>query len=487
MAALHEGMTVTITGLSSPTDLNGKLGILLSFFNGRWGTRLLDSSENVLVKPVNLVPYDVEKVVCDAAPPGLSTVKGKLGLWFDDAVSPSADTVARFKAALIQDSPSFGLSPQQIAHEQTLFESPTKQRRKDKSKQSDLVVLHVGGKKFTTNRTTLRAGSTYFSTLFSESSAREDDENDENGAYVCFLDKNPKAFGVLLECMREGMVQVNDLANVKVLALADYLGMEELILAIKVATFVNLHPTFPGTEDEAQQAFDNAYGSFKSAITSGLLPKALQGQPEGRGTEYAVMNMGPIEAHYLRPVTITAPELNNVQEQGSFTILGALNWMHYHGYTILENMSTTDRCGDEKIFSRPSNVFIEFPCTHVLIGWNRRNPPIRKTFALFLSTFDNDRSYFAPRGGREVPLVGYESRWCTLGETNCSLKFLQAHNYVCREEELEAESKNDVHECAERIFNPNINRIHQVKVDPNNVYFQIYSRVLDEEEGATLS
>jgi len=355
------------------------------------------------------------------------------------------------------------------------------------------VVVDVGGQQFVTSRTTLIAGSTYFSLLFSESWTREGDEND------VFLDQNPTAFGVLLDYMREGMVQVNDLADVKVLALAEYLGMDKLILAIKVATYVNLHPFFSGTEDEAQQAFDTAYGgSLKSAITSGLLPKALQGQPEGRGIDYAVMNMGALEAQDPMSVMITAPELKSAPEQENFNILGALNWLHYHGYATLEkNMQTTERYGDEKTFSRPSNVFIEFPCTHVLIGWNRRNPPIRKTFALYLSSSENETSedyrlFYAPRGGREVPetadddddeydtVLGFNSRWCTLAEERCSLKFLQANNYVCREEALEAEFKNDVHGSAESIFNG-------IPYLVDKLYFQIYSRILDEEEGGALS
>lgn len=46
---LREGATATIEGLVSRADLNGKLVKLLKFSDGRWGTRLLDDTENVRV------------------------------------------------------------------------------------------------------------------------------------------------------------------------------------------------------------------------------------------------------------------------------------------------------------------------------------------------------------------------------------------------------------------------------------------------------
>ena len=50
---LCEGMTATIEGLVSRADLNGKHTTLLTFTDGRWGTRLVDGSESVRVKPVS--------------------------------------------------------------------------------------------------------------------------------------------------------------------------------------------------------------------------------------------------------------------------------------------------------------------------------------------------------------------------------------------------------------------------------------------------
>eukprot|EP00555_Chaetoceros_dichaeta_P006235 CAMPEP_0198257134 /NCGR_PEP_ID=MMETSP1447-20131203/6878_1 /TAXON_ID=420782 /ORGANISM="Chaetoceros dichaeta, Strain CCMP1751" /LENGTH=381 /DNA_ID=CAMNT_0043943957 /DNA_START=130 /DNA_END=1275 /DNA_ORIENTATION=+ len=361
----------------------------------------------------------------------------------------------------------------------------TKQRKKSKSKQSDCVILDVGGQKFKTSRTTLRSGSTYFSSLFSELWTRDDDdETDENGAYSCFLDQNPTAFGVLLDYMREGVVQLNDLANLKVLLLAEYLGMDGLILAIKVATYINRNPTFSGTEEEAQQAFDAAYGmALKLSVISGLLPKALQGQPEEGGTDYAMITWASLPLLKQDSFRIIAPELESAPEpdDNQFPLLGALNWLHYHGYATLERkmqIEYKDEEGNEKTFSRrypPSFSSTELHCTQVLIGWKRPKPPRIKTFALLEPDSSGHHIlFYAPHGGHEGPVPniapqggvdGRKPRWCTLVRISddSPLKFLQDRKYVCREKVLEAEFKNHLSDD-----------------------FRIFSRVLDEDEGVVL-
>ena len=129
MAALREGMIATIEGLVSRSDLNGKRVTLLAFSDGRWGTTLLDGSESIRVKPANIVPYAEKEATAAPAPPGLAMVAGgnpflQKAWWFDEAVEKSAATVAHFKAAFMRDAHAFGLSSEQIAHEQTLFDVP---------------------------------------------------------------------------------------------------------------------------------------------------------------------------------------------------------------------------------------------------------------------------------------------------------------------------------------------------------------------------
>ena len=125
--ALREGMIATLEGLVSRADLNGKHAKLLAFSDGRWGTELVDGSERVRVKPANLVPCVSEKDA--AASPGLAIITNgspylQKAWWFDKAVEKSAAMVARFKAAFVRDAPALGLSSEQIAHEQTLFDVP---------------------------------------------------------------------------------------------------------------------------------------------------------------------------------------------------------------------------------------------------------------------------------------------------------------------------------------------------------------------------
>ena len=119
-AELHQGATCAIEGLVSRADLNGKLVKLLKFSDGRWGTRFLDDSEDpIRLKPTNLVPIGI----------GLAIVKNGMpyvqqAWWFDEAVEQSTRTVANFKAAFIRGATDLGLSPEELAAEQQIFDVP---------------------------------------------------------------------------------------------------------------------------------------------------------------------------------------------------------------------------------------------------------------------------------------------------------------------------------------------------------------------------
>jgi hypothetical protein len=123
-ALLIKGATAVLEGLVLRADLNGRRVTLVTFCDGRWATRLVDGSENVRVKPANLVPY-----TAPVAPVGLAMVKGskpfvQQAWWFDQAVEKSTGTLASFKATFLRDAPAFGLSPEQIAYEQQIFDVP---------------------------------------------------------------------------------------------------------------------------------------------------------------------------------------------------------------------------------------------------------------------------------------------------------------------------------------------------------------------------
>ena len=56
--ALYEGVITTLEGLVARADLNGQRVTLLTFANGRWRTRLVDSPESIRVKPSNLALHN---------------------------------------------------------------------------------------------------------------------------------------------------------------------------------------------------------------------------------------------------------------------------------------------------------------------------------------------------------------------------------------------------------------------------------------------
>ena len=56
--ALCEGAITTLEGLVARADLNGQRVTLLTFANGRWRTRLVESPESIRVKPSNLALHN---------------------------------------------------------------------------------------------------------------------------------------------------------------------------------------------------------------------------------------------------------------------------------------------------------------------------------------------------------------------------------------------------------------------------------------------
>ena len=96
------------------------------------------------------------------------------------------------------------------------------------------MTLDVGGTKFITAASTLTSNSAYFASLFSDNWNHHDDAGDE-----IFLDQDPVPFEILLAYMRRGMIKVKDV-DTNVLALAEFLGMERLLLAVKVRWYCNI-------------------------------------------------------------------------------------------------------------------------------------------------------------------------------------------------------------------------------------------------------
>ena len=146
---------------------------------------------------------------------------------------------------------------------------PAKRQRRSLGA-SDRVVLDVGGTKFITSASTLTSNSAYFAALLS------DNWIESNNGDEIFIDQIPSAFSILLDYMRQGNIEIDDI-NTKVLSLAEFLGMERLLLAIKVRWYCNIGKGPVHTsDDEIALAFDQEHGGIMKAISAGLFPNFLK-------------------------------------------------------------------------------------------------------------------------------------------------------------------------------------------------------------------
>lgn len=140
---------------------------------------------------------------------------------------------------------------------------------------SDRITLDVGGTKFVAAASTLTASSSYFASLLSEN---WNESNNDGPETEIFLDQDPVPFGKLLSYMRRGMIKVEDI-DTDVLALAEFLGIERLLLAAKIRWYYNIGAGSFHTEREAEEiaaAFDQEHGGILKAISSGLFPSFLK-------------------------------------------------------------------------------------------------------------------------------------------------------------------------------------------------------------------
>ena len=111
---------------------------------------------------------------------------------------------------------------------------PAAKRQRRSLGASDRVVLDVGGTKFITSASTLTSNSAYFASLLSDNWIESNNGEDE-----IFIDQDPVPFKVLLAYMRRGNIKVDDI-DTDVLSLAEFLGMERLLLAVKVRWYCNI-------------------------------------------------------------------------------------------------------------------------------------------------------------------------------------------------------------------------------------------------------
>ena len=191
------------------------------------------------------------------------------------------------------------------------------------------ITLNVGGTKFITTASTLTLNSSYFANILSGTWAESNDGSE------IFLDQDLVPFRVLLGYMRSGMIKV-DYIDESALNLAEFLGLEKLLLAVKVRWYCNIgRGHVLSTDEEIAAAFDQKYGGIRSAISAGFFPLFLKQDDVNAEKEYAT-----VLVHYeesIDKMKYVVRESVNWDKLYPDSLVGALNGIHTKGYTKHED------------------------------------------------------------------------------------------------------------------------------------------------------
>ena len=161
--------------------------------------------------------------------------------------------------------------------------------------------------------------------------------------------------------MRRGIIKITDI-DTDVLALAEFLGMERLLLGVKVRWYNNIGrgPVHLNDEDIAV-AFDEEHGGIIRAISSGLFPYFLKPNVDAK-KDLAAMIIWRPDDNDLRTHTISIKEVKKQAEDDTNTsgnmelagcLIGALNGLHLKGYTVHEHqLDKSNRYEEIMTYSR---------------------------------------------------------------------------------------------------------------------------------------
>ena len=270
------------------------------------------------------------------------------------------------------------------------------------------ITLNVGGTKFITAASTLTSNSEYFASLLSDD--WNQDRVEWSASSEIFIDQDPVPFGILLAYMRRGMIKVDDI-DTDVLILAEFLGLEKLLLGVKVRWYCNIgRGPVLSTEGEMASAFDQEHGGIQKAISTGLFPLFLKQDDVNAEKEFATVSV----AHELEDtdnVYIGVHECNIDENEARRcdSLVGALNGIFAKGYNRHEGqMDRHDGiCEDCVTFSRRkhSNLLLHHS-TEIFIPSDKevkeqREVNCRKQFAMLLIPKIEDSTY----GGESDKLI----------------------------------------------------------------------------------
>ncbi len=282
----------------------------------------------------------------------------------------------------------------------------TKRKREDtimsSSSGARRIVVDAGGTKFLTAAETLTSNSTYFASLlrgdWSESAfhGHHGEEDD------IFLDQDPVAFGKLLGYMRRGMIKVDDV-DIDILILAEFLGLDRLILAAKVRWYCNIGkgPVSAESDEDIAAAFDEVHGGISKAISNGLFPFFLKQDDVNADKDYAVMTVY-VEGGVFVDQIVNGTPSDGVSLGKYLGIVGACNGLQADGFTSPGRTLNDDAEYTGKVrmsFSRrrhsairTGNATAIFIPTHDEMDKRRANSA--KQFAMCVTNADEDSSAY---------------------------------------------------------------------------------------------
>ena len=227
----------------------------------------------------------------------------------------------------------------------TSNEEPPPKRQKFSSNASGPITLNVGGTKFITSSSTLKHQILLILNLFLSDNWVE---SKNNGDDEIFIDQDPEPFKILLGYMRRGNIKVEDI-DTDVLALAEFLGIERLLLAVKVRWYHNIGKrSVLTTADEIAAAFDTEHGGVRNAIAAGLFPLFRKQDDVNADKDYAILTITKVDGSNRRLITVN--EVPGPKEETE-AIVGALNGLHLKGYVFHEKQLDKYKAESKETFT----------------------------------------------------------------------------------------------------------------------------------------
>ena len=149
------------------------------------------------------------------------------------------------------------------------------------------IDVDMGGVLFRVSKTTLVDNSSYFESLLSH--RWRSDSDGDGGSGALFVDQDPKAFEVLLNYMRSGMVYLprdDPYLCKKALMLAEYLGVHGFLIAVKAITMKNVSRRRCLLSSTARRGAGSTRLCRRRCVASGptLGLASLTGRPQSRTT-----------------------------------------------------------------------------------------------------------------------------------------------------------------------------------------------------------